>query len=306
MTKIRKTALLIILITIGLYGSLIFYGDTLEFSKYVSQIDYSYLPIILFLMIANLFFLGLRFYRLLKILKIKISLKKSILIYFASLSLLSTPIGSGQIIKSHLIKKETSEPISKTAPILLIEKWNELNSVLLILAILLLFNFFIESQIIIAIGVLISISIYGIVQNKKLFTLFKIFSEKIKFIKSLRVEIENSKESLNSFMTFRSFIEGFIFTTPAKLLEGLSVFFAFKAIGIDLSFQLSTQIFFTSVASGFLSLIPGGIIVTEGSMLGLLNQVGVDFALATAAIIFVRLTTIWFATILGLLTVRFT
>lgn len=304
-TQVHKTAFLIILIAIGLYVGLVFYGDAQKFSEHITKINYWFLPLILFFMTINLFFLGMRFFRLLQILKINISFKKSILIYFASLSLLSTPAGSGQVIKSHLIKNETSEPISKTAPIILVEKWNELNSVLLILILFLFFNIFIESQIIIIIGISLSIVIFGILRNKKFFSIFKIISSKIKFLKSIQEGIENSQNSLKSLMTARSFFEGFIFTIPAKLLEGLSVFLTFKAIGIELSFETSTQIFFTAIATGFLSFVPGGIVVTEGSMLGLLNQVGVDFALAAAAVIFVRLTTIWFATILGLLTVRF-
>ena len=71
--------------------------------------------------------------RLIKNLNIPITLKKSILIYFSGLSLTVTPFGVGQIIKSHFIKKEFGDSISKTAPVIFVEKWNELVAVIVIL-----------------------------------------------------------------------------------------------------------------------------------------------------------------------------
>jgi len=303
--KIKKTAFAIIIATIILYVIIALYGDIEKFSNRIADIDLIFIPFILGAMTLNLFFLGLRFYRLVRILGIKISFRKSMWIYFSSLSFLSTPAGSGQLIKSHLIKKETGEPISKTAPIVLVEKWNELNSVLLLLIFLVIINFLIESQIIIILGAVISLVIVGITRNDAFFSFFKKISERIKFLNSLQESIDNSKNSLKSIMTVKSFLEGFVFTMPAKILEAISVFLAFKAIGIELDIVISTQIFFTAIASGFLSFIPGGIIVTESSMIGLLAKAGVDLAMASAAVIFVRLVTIWYATLLGLVSARF-
>ena len=62
---------------------------------------------------------------------------------------------------------------------------------------------------------------------------------------------------------------------------------------------MTSQIFFTSQLVGFLSFIPGGIIVTESSLLGLLLNQGVEFAQASIMVIMIRFWSIWIITIVG-------
>ena len=52
---------------------------------------------------------------------------------------------------------------------------------------------------------------------------------------------------------------------------------------------------------GAVMAIPGGMIGTEGSMLVLLQQSGVVKAAASASTVLVRLVTLWFAVVIGLL-----
>ncbi len=78
----------------------------------------------------------------------------------------------------------------------------------------------------------------------------------------------------------------------------------FEIVGINLDIITSGQVYFSGVLLGFLSIIPGGLGITEGSMLGLLLNLGNDFALASAAIILVRLATFWFPTALGLVVMK--
>ena len=97
------------------------------------RIDYLTIPSILIPMTLTILVLGYRFHRYLRALNINTPLKKSILIYVTGLALAVTPVGSGQVIRSQIIKKQFGFAVSKTSPIILIEKWNELNAALLIL-----------------------------------------------------------------------------------------------------------------------------------------------------------------------------
>jgi len=53
-----------------------------------------------------------------------------------------------------------------------------------------------------------------------------------------------------------------------------------------------------------LSFIPGGVLVTEASLLGLLVKNGVLFGVASTVVLFLRFVTLWFYTIIGFLTLK--
>lgn len=303
-SKLKKNAFAIIILVMALYVVLLLYSDIAKFSKSILEIDYRIIPIILVLSSLSLLLLALRFHRLVRAIDIKISLRKSILIYFSGLSFGVTPGGAGTIIKSHIIKKEYGNAISKTAPIIFIEKWNELNSVLLIIAATMILVSITEAKIILAIGVVFSLSFLAIVRNKKIFSLFKKIMIQLRLSKYEEM-IENSQNTFKILTGARITCEGLLITTAAKIIEALSAYLAFKALKIQMDFIFSTQIFFTSILSGVLTFIPGGFVVTEASMLGLFVEYGTDFTIATIAVIFARLVTIWYATILGLITTRF-
>lgn len=304
-TKIQKHPFAIVIIFMIIFVGLALYSDVDQFSNTLIEIDYRFIPLILVPMTAHLFLLGVRFHLLIRALNISISLKKSVLIYLAGLSLVVTPLGVGQIIKSHIIKKEFGDAISKTAPVILIEKWNELVSVILILIFLTLLNQIIETQIIIVLGIIISIILIGIMRSNSLFSIFKKLLKKIKIFKNFEEIIENSEGTLKTLSSPKNIVEGLVLTVPAKLLEALAVFIAFHALSIQFDFIISTQIFFTAIISGIISFIPGGLIATEGSMLGLITKYGSDFTIAATAVIFIRLVTIWYATFLGFITTKF-
>ncbi len=299
-----KNGLTIIVIVMVFYVGIILYSDIKDFSDVVSKINYTFLLPIIALMSIHILLLGYRFHRLVLSLGIKIKLKRSILIYFAGLSLTIVPAGIGQILKSHLIKKEYGAEISKTAPIIIVEKWNELISVLIILLFTFFFAQIFEAQIIAIIGIILMLMMALLLKNKTWFKLFEKIVNRIKILNKIKDNLEQSRSSLNIIMSKKMILESIIITTPAKFLEMIAVFFAFLALGVNLDFISTTQIFITSLLSGVISFVPGGFGVTEASMLGLLTKYTSDFTLAAAAVIFVRLMTIWFATILGLITVK--
>jgi hypothetical protein len=67
---------------------------------------------------------GIRQLFFLRKIGIKINLRQNTLIYFAGLSMLFTPGGIGQMIKSRFLLNY-SEPISKTIPVIIIERYHD-------------------------------------------------------------------------------------------------------------------------------------------------------------------------------------
>lgn len=72
-------------------------------------------------------------------------------------------------------------------------------------------------------------------------------------------------------------------------------------LGVDLGFARAAFIFSFSMLVGALVMLPGGLVGAEASMVGLLTASGVELPLALAATAVIRITTLWFAVLLGFL-----
>jgi glycosyltransferase 2 family protein len=302
LVKFTRKPLILIIVIMIVYVAFAFYADIGKLSRTTLRIDYLAIPLIVAPMTTTILLLALRFNRFLRALNIKISIKKSILIYIAGLSLAVTPGSSGQIIKSQIMKKQFDHAISKTSPIIFIEKWSELTSVLLILIVFAVLNAMWESILITVIGIGVAILLFGVMTNQALFGSFKKIVLKIPRLKIFEESLEISQGTLKALSSKKVVVEGIIITIPAMIFQAISVYFAFHALGIKVAFVLSTQIFYVSLISGILSFLPGGLGVTEGSMAALLlKYYNHDIALLAGAVILVRLVTLWYPTFLGII-----
>jgi len=68
---------------------------------------------------------------------------------------------------------------------------------------------------------------------------------------------------------------------------------------------MSGIVYNTSLLYGAISFIPGGLIVTDASMLSLIIQNGIDFSLASISVIIIRLFTLWISVFVGFLSIKF-
>ena len=59
-------------------------------------------------------------------LDIKLSIRQNIKLYFAGMSLMVTPGGSGELIKNHILKEKFGHAYTKTIPVLLTEKYHNM------------------------------------------------------------------------------------------------------------------------------------------------------------------------------------
>lgn len=85
--------------------------------------------------------------------------------------------------------------------------------------------------------------------------------------------------------------------------EGIAFHVILQTLDIHAPVALAVGIYSVSVLVGALSFIPGGLGSTEAVMVLLLKLVGADTATALAATLICRLATLWFAVMIGGLTV---
>jgi uncharacterized membrane protein YbhN (UPF0104 family) len=89
------------------------------------------------------------------------------------------------------------------------------------------------------------------------------------------------------------------------LAECLVLLLVLHALGSVVSLGGSMLVFCLAAVAGAVSLLPGGLDAADLSLLGLLRLIEVPEASAIVATILVRLATLWFAVVLGVLTLPF-
>jgi len=70
-------------------------------------------------------------------------------------------------------------------------------------------------------------------------------------------------------------------------------------LGLDVAITFGVLVYSISALAGAMSFMPGGLGSTEAVMVGLLLWKGVPAPEAVAATVLIRLTTLWFAVVLG-------
>ena len=294
-----------------LFGVLIFYvifiaySDFQEFSINISQFDFSYLPIILAFVFLGIIIKSLRQQLLYKQIKVCISFKTGILLFISGLSMIVTPGGSGELIKSYYLKKNFGYPLAKTFPTVIMERLLDLAGIVGILLIVgvLLDNHNIIFLMLILLSTLSLIFASG--KKKKLFNFLLSIIEKIPVLK------KQASSFSESYQVFGELTSGKIMTKTLGLsflvwmTDAIMIYFIF--IGFNLNFDIifSTFSMYGSLLLGVLTMIPAGIGVTEVSFVEILRSEGVDTATSTSLVILFRLVTIWLLTMLGFCATRY-
>lgn len=83
--------------------------------------------------------------------------------------------------------------------------------------------------------------------------------------------------------------------------EALAFYLVLEWLGADITFSFAVFVYAISMLAGALSFLPGGLGGAEAIMVSLLVLKGMAMPAAIAATVFIRLATLWFAVLIGLL-----
>jgi len=304
-SEIKKRGILIIIGFVIFYVAFAIFYDARQFAEGVAKINYYLVIPILLSFTAGLLLKSMRQFLFLKHVKITIPIKQNIIIYVSGLSMLFTPGGLGEMIKSHFLKKKYNQPVSKTLPIVLVERYHD---ALAILSLLIIFSLATNSSFlvipIVIISILLVVSII-LVRRKQVMNSFQKLIQKIKILKTFENHSVDFSETLSSFSAKKIFFSGWAVGVAAWSFDSLGIYLCFQAFDLDFDFLISAVIGLSSILFGAMSLIPGGVGVTEISFVALLSAQRIDSSISSTLALFLRLLSIWYATLLGIIATRF-
>ncbi len=297
--SLRRKFLIPLFLGFLVFVGLLFYGDITKIGPIFAGFKWYLLPLILSLTIFDDLLRFLKWDYLLSAVDVDLSRADSASVFFGGLAMAITPGKVGELFKSFLVKRINGTRMSRTMPVVVVERLTDLIAVTLLASIGALYFSYGLTALIVIISIIVFLLL--IVQNKSfsLWIINKIESVPLlgRYAKSIKEFYESSYRLLK--------VGPLTLTTCISLIswgsECLALFLVFYGLGITQSFLLSTFVFSFSSVMGALSMLPGGIGVAEGSMTGIMIAVtGMGKQFAVAATLIIRFSTLWFAVLVGL------
>lgn len=299
--KIKRKIFLSIGFAGLIYIGFVFFSDYELLVNVFKKFNWLLLPLLLALSLLNYVSRFFKWDYYLSLLNVKIKRIDSFSIFMSGLIMSITPGKFGELLKAYLVKQINGAPVSRTAPIIFAERITDFISLLMI-ALLGAYIYNFGGWIVILVSLFFAFVVIAIGwKNLALKILTSI--EKIQFLKkylgSIHSAYESSYEMLKPkplfYMTLLSFI--------SWAFECLGYYLILANFQMEFSFFWASFSYAFSTIVGAITMLPGGLGVTEGSLTLLLAQNGASLENAVASTFIIRAVTLWFAVVVGIVSV---
>jgi len=301
--KLKKKILISLAFGGLLYLGFTIYADFNQVAIVFEKFDWLLLPLLLVLSLLNYFTRFLKWDYYLSLLKVNVKKIDSLSIFMSGLIMSVTPGKMGELLKSYLVKEINGTAVSKTAPVIFAERITDFVSLILIgLTGAYIYGY--GGEITLGVGIFFLIVLI-IVGNKKLALPIIGLFEKIDFIKKHIVKIHNAYESSFQLLQPRPLVYMILLSLVGWFFECLGYHLILSNFGVENSLMWASFSYALATIAGSITMLPGGLGVTEGSLTFLLIKYGASKEIAVASTFLVRVVTLWFAVLVGIVSVTF-
>lgn len=305
-SKYKKKILLSVTFGATVFLTFSIYADLGNLLVSFSKFNWYWLPAVLALSFGNYIVRFFKWQYYLKILNISIKPVRSFLIFFSSFIMSVTPGKMGEVLKSFLLKEETGTPVSVSAPIILAERITDFLSIV-ILCIVGAVVFDYGRDIVILTGAFFVLLTIVLSSKKLSLKIISIF-ERIKFTEKHAEKLYTAYESTYNLIKLKPLLIVVGMSLIAWFFECLGFYIVLRVFtsvsNIEVTVLTATFIYTFSTLVGAIAMLPGGLGVTEASLTGLLIFLKIPKDISVAATIIIRVATLWFAVIIGVIAVQ--
>jgi len=287
---------LVVLLGVVVFGTLFVYGDLPDLFRSLGQFPLSYLAIVLALALTNYLIRWVRWHYYLRTLDVDLEGSHNVLIFFSGLSMAISPGKVGELAKCYLLSEADQVPVSRSSPAVIMERVTDIVAVFTLSAVGLAV---LPSRLVIAGAIVVAVVVVILAATV---ILGRGLILRLPLMKRWETQILDSRESFARLLSAKVILIGLALAILAWLSEGVGLWVVLRGLDTSPSLVRAVSIYATASLVGALIMLPGGVIGTEGSMVGLLRGIGLTRTDASAATIIIRLCTLWFAVVLGLAT----
>ena len=283
------------ILAIVVFAGLAFYGDLPELLGQISSFPVAYWFMVLALASANYLFRLARWHFYLKVLGINIGFVASAAIFLSGLSMVISPGRVGELAKSYFLREKRDVPIALSSSIVVTERITDLISVLLLSAwglVLIPYGWMVAPAILAALGLFILFAVSPWGSDKLL---------RLPMPRRWRPFLSTSRDAFQQVFSLKPLAVALVLGVMAWLAEGCAFWLVLSGLDTTASLGHAVSIYSVATLLGAITMLPGGLVGTEGSMVALLQQLDLSRTLASTATFIIRVCTLWFAVLVGLI-----
>jgi uncharacterized protein (TIRG00374 family) len=289
----RSSIIIFILLSIAVFTGLAIYGDTKAIAGSLLVLSPLYWLATLGLILVHILVRLLRWNYYLRVLGVSADSRVSALVFIAGLGLIIVPGRVGELAKSYYLKRNLDIPIRLSVPVIITERIADVIAVLVL---------GLWGLVFIPFGWAI---IGATLVTLALFMIFLASPRAVEVLVCLPIlrrwepVLRDSGQALRTLFSPKVTFVGLTSGCLAWFVIGLSFWLVLQGLGSGVSIPAAVSIFSAATLVGSITMLPGGLVSTEASMLALLQQIGLTGAMASASILIIRICTLWFAVIIG-------
>ena len=282
-----------------MFAGLAFYGDLPEIMGEINSLHPAYWFAALGLALANYLLRLARWHYYLKLVGIKIGIGASGAIFASGLIMVISPGRLGELAKSYYLREKRGVPVALSAAAVVAERVTDLVAVLLLSLwglTLVPYGWAVALVIVAVIGlfILLAVSPWG---SEKLL--------RLPIPRRWKPFLTTSRDALQQVFSLKPLAMALILGALAWFAEGCALWLVLHGLGTSGALGEAVSIYAVATLLGAITMLPGGLVGTEGSMVALLRQLDLTKTQATAATFIIRICTLWFAVAIGLVALAY-
>ena len=307
MGRLGRNFVLALVLGVAVYLVLAVLTGFEDLREALSQFRWPLIPAILGLVFTSYVGRFVRWLYYLRVLNVSVPLKENVAIFAAGLSMTISPGKLGEVLKSVFVRQVAGTPVARTAPTVLAERVTD-GTGMILWGLLGALAFSFGPGILLA---FLALTIFGIavLRSKRLSLLAERVLAKIPVLNRFAPHLGDFHGASNELLGTRSLIVTTVISFVSWGFEILAVYLCVVGIGAEVPFLMVVFIFAVASIVGVASMLPGGIGPAEAGLAGQFIVIaGLPSGPAAALTFVIRMATLWFAIVLGivgLLALRF-
>ncbi|MEX0785091.1 MAG: lysylphosphatidylglycerol synthase transmembrane domain-containing protein [Dehalococcoidia bacterium] len=302
--NLRGRLLISLLLGLLVFAGLSFYADFQDLLDSLTEFNWALLPLILALTAVNYVLRFVKWQYYLSVIEVRgLALRDSALVFFSGLGMVITPGKLGEWLKSYLLREVHGTAISRSAPILLAERLTDAIALLIIASAgVFVFGNLWQAFVAVALG---SLLIIVVSRHRPTAMALLRFGERLPFVNRFMLQLEEFYESTYVLMAPRALILMTALSAFSWFFEVLAFYFTLIGLGLDGGGDLMLHAAFilpiATLASAVL-MTPGGLGTAEAAIVAM-SQTLLDMTKSSATLgtLIIRIATLWFGVIVGLI-----
>ncbi|WP_051340911.1 lysylphosphatidylglycerol synthase transmembrane domain-containing protein [Azospirillum halopraeferens] len=298
--RAEHLTVLAVALTLGAFAAAGVATGWREVTAHLARLDAAVVAGLLALSLANYAARALRWRLFEGRLGIRVPPGHSALFFTAGFALTTTPGKVGEALRLWLLERRHAIPYARSAPLLIGDRIGDANAVMALCLLSLVgfaayawLSLVFLAALVVANAMLLKPALF----DRAIGLGFQLAGRGARLFAGLRTALRRNA----LLYAPRLFAAALVLSMAGWAAESLAFHWLLATLGADVAPAQSVFIFAFAMLVGAASMLPGGLGGTEATMMGLLLAVGVDADVALAATAVIRLTTLWFAVLLGFL-----